>query len=77
MGSSTSQSFYGVLPGDAEHDLEELAVEFLTPDILERSWRSLEPSNDFRMPWERGIWSAFLVTNSLVFQSGRLTNGND
>ena len=55
MGSSTSQSFYGGLPGDSEHDLEGPAVEFLTPDILERSWRSLEPNNDFRMPWERNL----------------------
>ena len=67
MGSSTSQSFYGVLPGDAEHDLEELAVEFLTPDILERSWRSLEPSNDFRMPWERGIWSSIFGNKQFGF----------
>ena len=67
MGSSTSQSFYGGLPGDSEHDLEEPAVDFLTPDILERSWRSLEPNNDFRMPWERGIWSSIFGNKQFGF----------
>ena len=58
LGSSASQSFSGGLPGDSEHNLEEPAVEFLTPDLLERSWRHLEPNNDLRMPWKRWIWGS-------------------
>ena len=67
MGSSASQSFYGGLPGDSEHDLEEPAVEFLTPDILERSWRSLEPIHDLKMPWERGIWGSIFGNKQFGF----------
>ena len=49
MGSAESQLAAGVFPGDSQRD--EDSQQFLTPDLLERTWLDLDPSPDLDMPW--------------------------
>ena len=56
MGSAESQLAAGVFPGDSQRD--EDSPQFLTPDLLERTWLDLDPSPDLDMPWEKGIWGS-------------------
>ena len=57
MGSAESQlAAAGVCPGDSQRDEE--SPQFLTPDLLERTWLDLDPSPDLDMPWEKGIWGS-------------------
>ena len=56
MGSAESQFDDGVLPGDSQRD--ERSPQFLTPDMLERTWLDLDPSPDLELPWEKGIWGS-------------------
>ena len=56
MGSAESQFDDGVLPGDSQRDGH--SPQFLTPDILERTWLDLDPSPDLELPWEKGIWGS-------------------
>ena len=44
MGSAESQLAAGVFPGDSQRD--EDSPQFLTPDLLERTWLDLDPSPD-------------------------------
>ena len=48
MGSAESQFDDGVLPGDLQRD--EHSPQFLTPDMLERTWLDLDPSPDLELP---------------------------
>ena len=48
MGSAESQLAAGVFPGDSQRD--EDSPQFLTPDLLERTWLDLDPSPDLDMP---------------------------
>ena len=56
MGSAESQFDDGVLPGDSQR--EEHSPQFLTPDMLKRTWLDLDPSPDLELPWEKGIWGS-------------------
>ena len=42
MGSAELQLAAGVFPGDSQRD--EDSPQFLTPDLLERTWLDLDPS---------------------------------
>ena len=57
MGSFESRPSTGGFSGDSGLESDGPALHFLIPDLLERSWRSLEPSTDLKMPRERGVWS--------------------
>ena len=45
MGSFESHQSSGGFSGDSQPDSDGPTLTFLTPDLLERSWRSLEPSS--------------------------------
>ena len=57
LGSFESHQAAGGFSGDSRLDSDGPTLSFLTPDLLERSWRSLEPSTGLKMPWETGVWS--------------------
>ena len=63
MGSAESHLVAGVFPGDSQRD-EDLP-QFLTPDLLERTWLDLDPSPDLEMPWEKGIWGSIFCDKPL------------
>ena len=67
LGSVESRPSTGGFSGDSGLDSDGPALHFLTPDLLERSWRSLEPSIDLIMPCERGVWSTTFGRNQFGF----------
>ena len=72
MGSAESQFDDGVLPGDSQRD--ERAPQFLTPDMLERTWLDLAPSPDLELPGKRAFGEASFATNR--FASALNGNGS-
>ena len=66
MGSAESQLAAGVFPGDSQRD--EDSPQFLTPDLLERTWLDLDPSPDLDMPWEKGIWGSNFCNKPFLCQ---------
>ena len=67
MGSFEQHQSSGGFSGDSQPDPDGPTLTFLTPDLLERSWRSLEPSSGLKLPWETGVWSTIFGKEQFGF----------